>query len=164
MIRTLLRFLYLTSLILWLGSMVYFSLFVTPKIFGTLSLDIAGKLVGALFPSYYGIGMASGLVLFLSALYFALKGKGRLSWLNTSLIALMFILTLYAGVALHPQIRATKAKAEATTESTERGKAFARFGRLHRLAIAVNTIVLLTGIGVVFITGSRREILFPDGE
>ena len=162
-IRVLIRFLYLASLILWLGSMVYFSLFVTPKVFGTLSLDTAGRLVGALFPSYYGIGMASGLVLLLSAIYFAIKGRGRLSWLNVSLVAIMLLLTLYAGLILHPRIRAAKVEVHRAGPETK-GMVYERFGNLHREAIAINTVVLLAGIGVVFLTGLRRETLFPDGE
>ncbi len=161
--RALARFLYLSSLILWLGSMVYFSLFVTPKVFGTVTLEVAGRLVGALFPSYYGIGMVSGAILLLSALYLSAKGRGRMAWFNTALIALMLVLTLYAGLILHPRIRTAKTEAQEAGPG-EKGRIYATFGRLHREAIAINTVVLVAGIGVVFLTALRREILFPDGK
>ncbi len=158
------RLLYLSSLILWLGSMVYFTLFVTPKVFGTVSLEMAGRLVEALFPSYYGIGMLSGLVMIVATLYLTLKGRKLLQWVNTVLIGIMLILTLYAGLILHPEIRIVKAEADKAIEPAIKNQALARFGRLHRTAIVVNTVVLVAGIGVVILTGCRREILFPDGE
>ena len=49
---TFLNFIYLLSLVCWIGSIIFFSFFVAPVVFKNLEREIAGDLVGSIFPRY----------------------------------------------------------------------------------------------------------------
>ena len=49
---TLIDFIYLLSLVCWIGSIIFFSFFVAPIVFETLESKKAGELVGVIFPYY----------------------------------------------------------------------------------------------------------------
>jgi len=54
------------SLGVWLGTIVFFSFVGAPKAFGVLEEDDAGDYVNAVFPIYYIVGAASGVVAFVT--------------------------------------------------------------------------------------------------
>ena len=56
------RQLTLTAIAVWLGAMGFFAFIVAPAAFGALEPDAAGRFVSAVFPRYYGLGLALGLV------------------------------------------------------------------------------------------------------
>ena len=56
---TLIDFIYLLSLVCWIGSIIFFSFFVAPIVFETLESKKTGELVGVIFPYYYMVGTAS---------------------------------------------------------------------------------------------------------
>jgi hypothetical protein len=151
--QSILNFVYLATLIVWVGGIVCFSFLVAPALFAALPGPAAGDAVGAIFPRYYAAGYACGAVLLgLCALLYRDFGKQRWWRMNTALFAVMLLLTLYAGLvtlprtaALRPQIRAAEAPPEVRAE----------FGRLHGLAVALNSVVLLCGLGAVAVSAGR---------
>ncbi|MZH42488.1 MAG: DUF4149 domain-containing protein, partial [Nitrospinae bacterium] len=61
---SLLNFIYLLSLVCWIGSIIFFSFFVAPVVFKTLEREKAGEIVGIIFPRYYMVGyVCGGLIL-----------------------------------------------------------------------------------------------------
>src|SRR5262249_61838438 len=56
------RQLTLTAVAVWLGAMGFFAFIAAPAAFGALDRDAAGRFVSAVFPRYYGVGLALGLV------------------------------------------------------------------------------------------------------
>ncbi len=148
------RIIYLFVLAIWMGTMVYFSFFATPEIFRAFPRDMAGRIVGALFPAYYKIGMLSGFVLFITSLYLSLLAKTRIAWASTLLVTVMFILTLYGGLILHPEVKAVKARMhQITAESPEYQIVHSRFRKLHGRSMLINVIVLITGAGALLLFG-----------
>ena len=53
---TLIHFIHLLSLVMWMGSIIFFSFFAAPAVFRLLDRQKAGEVVGAIFPKYYGLG------------------------------------------------------------------------------------------------------------
>ena len=53
---TLIHFIHLLSLVMWMGSIIFFSFFAAPAVFRLLDRKQAGEVVGAIFPKYYGLG------------------------------------------------------------------------------------------------------------
>jgi hypothetical protein len=137
----------------WLGVMGLFAGAVAPAAFAVLSREDAGRLVGALFPRYYGAGAGLGAVALAA---FAAGAAGR-PWraaeaITAGLLALMLALTLYAWLAVLPAAQA--ARAEAARQGPASAGAVA-FARLHRLSTALNGAVLLAGVGAVVLLARR---------
>ena len=62
------NFIYLLSLVCWLGSIIFFSFFVVPVVFKTLDREKAGEIVGIIFPRYYKLGYVCGALILLSCM------------------------------------------------------------------------------------------------
>jgi hypothetical protein len=144
-----LRVLHLIALSLWVGSIVFFSFIVAPGIFGALPSQEAGRVIGTIFPRYYGLGIGCGLVTVLSAL--ALQWQGNGDWrIGLALTTGMLALTLYAGLVIQPRAAAMRPLLhDPATEATTKPE----FDRLHKLAVALNVIVLLDGLVALGLRG-----------
>ena len=151
--RSIVKFVYLATLVIWVGGIVCFSFLVAPALFGALSSEAAGDAVGAIFPRYYAVGYVCGVVLLaVCALLYRDAGSQRWWRVSTALFAVMLLATLYAGMvilprtaALRPQIRAAEASPETRAE----------FGRLHGLAVGLNGLVLVCGVTAIALGAGR---------
>ena len=56
MLITIAKFFHLMSLVVWIGSIIFFSFFGAPSIFKVLDRGLAGDVVGSIFPKYWMIG------------------------------------------------------------------------------------------------------------
>jgi len=137
-------FIYLLSLVCWLGGMVFFSIFSAPVIFRVLSRADAGKVVSGIFPRYYLLGYIAGAVALVLALYFCVLRSERLWWiLSAAALALALGLTVYAGAVLRPRIDAIHMVTEEQNPDTARK---AEFDRLHRLSVSLNGGVMVLNL------------------
>ena len=143
------------AIALWLGAMGFFAFVVAPAAFTTLEREAAGKFVGAVFPRYYTMGLALGLVALagLGARWFGAGWRG-LDWLPVGLILLMLALTLYAGAVVLPAAHAAR---EAMRQAGMDPAAAAGFARLHRLSGILNAVVMVSGVLLLVIELSRRR-------
>jgi Domain of unknown function (DUF4149) len=137
-------FIYLLSLVCWLGGMVFFSIFSAPIIFRVLARADAGKVVSGIFPRYYLLGYIAGAVALVLAVYFCVLRNGRLWWiLSAAALALALGLTIYAGGVLRPRIDAIHIVAE---EQNPDPVHKAEFDRLHRLSVSLNGAVMVLNL------------------
>ena len=150
-----LRWMYLLSLAVWLGSIVFFSFFAGPSIFQTLPKEEAGKVVSGIFPKYYRMGYA--------CVALALVSLGGLNWKKglpgapAGLLLVMAAGTLLMDIGIAPRVRALKAELSKSRGET-RPTLESRFKRWHGLSMAVNLMVLLLGIAVLGWTAMHLEI------
>jgi hypothetical protein len=135
--------------------MGFFAFVIAPAAFTVLDREAAGRFVSVVFPRYYAIGLALGLVgLFgLGVRWFGGGWRG-LDWVTAGLVLLMLALTLYAGAVLLPAAHAARETARAAVADPA---AAAGFARLHRLSSILNVIVMVSGILVVVIETVRRR-------
>ncbi|MBI3783220.1 MAG: DUF4149 domain-containing protein [Deltaproteobacteria bacterium] len=147
---TLIKSLYLLSLIVWIGTIVFFSFVGAPGIFRSLSPVDAGKVVGVIFPNYYILGYVCGTILLLAAAWLRNAAASQGEWsLVTALAGLMLALTLYAGLAIQPRAAALRPQLhEEATAATVKPE----FDRLHHRAVQLNAAVLLAGLVVTILT------------
>lgn len=136
--NALLNFLELLSLVLWLGAIVFFSFFVAPALFRVLGEAQAGKMVRAIFPRYYMLGIGCGIVLT------AVQVLRGLLWYWGGMIkpaivifTLLTLLNLYARQGLTPAINAARDAGPAQKPL---------FDRLHHRSVLLNAFVLLIGL------------------
>ena len=158
---SLLKTLHVLALVVWVGEIVFFSFVAAPAIFGTLKAaesgldpdkgaEVAGRVVGAIFPVYYRLGYACGAILLITSLAMLSGALARNGWLlNSGLVAVMLALTLYAGLVVQPRASALRPQIHDPTAAVT---AKPEFDRLHRLAVILNGAVLLCGVGVTILT------------
>jgi hypothetical protein len=154
-VSTVVKWLYLMALIVWVGQVVFFSFVAAPSLFRTFPTAAgpeAGRAVGAIFPTYYRVGYLCGGILLVTSLVLAGSAGARLWWsVNSLLAAIMLAATLYAGVVVHP--RASALRAQIREASTPPGVK-EEFDRLHQLAVQLNGAVLVCGVVVSVITAA----------
>ncbi|HJU12752.1 MAG TPA: DUF4149 domain-containing protein [Candidatus Binataceae bacterium] len=137
-------FIYLLSLVCWLGGMVFFSIFTAPVIFRVLARADAGKVVSGIFPRYYLLGYIAGAIALALALYFCFLRSGRLWWmLSAAALAIALGLTIYAGAVLRPRIDAIHIVAEEPSPEAARKL---EFDHLHRLSVSLNGGVMVLNL------------------
>src|SRR6185437_8277791 len=122
-------FVYLLSLVCWLGGMVFFTALIAPVLFKTLPMAEAGKLLSVLFPRYYILGYICGAIGLVLAIY---------------LCAMR--MTVYAGAVVRPRVGAIRAVTEEATPDPARR---AEFDRLHHLSVMLNGGVMLLNLAAL---------------
>jgi hypothetical protein len=145
-------FIYLISIVVWLGGMVFFTIIAAPSIFAVLATADAGKVVSTIFPRYYVMGYAAGTISLILAIYFALQHGPRLWWgLAAFALGVALAMTLYAGAALRPRINAIR---DVTTEANPDPVRKAEFDQLHRLSVALNGGVMVLNLFALLSTAT----------
>jgi uncharacterized membrane protein len=148
------RQLTLAAVAVWLGAMGFFAFIVAPTAFTTLDRETAGRFVSVIFPRYYAVGLALGLVaLFGLAVRWMGGGWRGLDWLSAVGVLLMLALTVYAGAVVLPAAHAAREAARVAGADP----AAAGFARLHRLSGILNVIVLASGMLVLVLETVRRR-------
>jgi hypothetical protein len=135
----------LVALSLWVGTMVGVAFLVAPAAFGALEREVAGRLMGGVFPRYYAVGLGLGLVAAVGALAVASRAGSWTAWAALISVTLMLFLTAYAAVVLLPEIRALAAG----------GVQSDRLMHLHRMAMLANGAVFLAGLVAIALTMAR---------
>jgi hypothetical protein len=145
-------FVYLLSLVCWLGGMIFFSILGAPVIFRVLARPDAGRVVSGIFPRYYLMGYVAGAIALVLALYFCVLGSGRVWWILSAVaLALALALTIYAGAVLRPQIDAIHFVAE---EQNADPAHKLRFEHLHRLSVSLNGGVMVLNLLALLTTAA----------
>ncbi len=136
------NFIYLLSLVVWIGSIVFFSFFAAPVIFKTLEREKAGEVVGIIFPRYYLIGYISGVI----ALAILLITSQSFTDIKLVLILIMLSCSVIAGQVVGPKARNLKPMIKSEEDSEKLEELKAKFSKLHSLSVKLNGAVLLLGL------------------
>ncbi len=151
MASTLLNFIYLLSLVCWIGSIIFFSFFVAPVVFKTLEREKAGEVVGIIFPRYYKLGYVCG-VLVLGVLL--LTEPAGLKWCA---LGIMMLGSGLAGLVVNPKAKSLKDKLKSASE-TERAGFEAGFKTLHSLSVKLNAGVLFAGLWLLWLSAENFKL------
>jgi hypothetical protein len=127
------RFIYATAVAVWLGMVVSFSFAFLPVIHSVLERGRARELLHRIFPRYYTVGIACGLIAVASVSLtpdhplFPFAERVRLALP----IVVSLLCTLSAYAVLFPRLA-----------QMQHGDAPQRFERLHQVSAMLNTTVL----------------------
>ena len=133
----------------WVGGSALFTFVLTPILFKTQPRDLAGRIVGVLFPGYFRWGLACGAV----ALVCLLIVRGRLFLPSLLLLVLMLGLTSFQAFSVEPRAAALKGRI-ASFETTPKEDPLRRsFSRLHGISMVCNLGVLAGGVILVILQG-----------
>lgn len=117
------------SLGLWLGSMVFFSFVAAPRVFAVLEDDAAGRVVNDIFPRYYAVGQALGIVALLAGI-----GTGFLHRFDLFVTVFLLTVTVATGATTYARW-VLLPKMEAAGEDA--------FAQYHRHSVALNAVSIL---------------------
>jgi uncharacterized protein DUF4149 len=139
--------LYRLAVSLWAGGNAIFTLMLTPILFKTENSDVAGRIVGNLFPGYFRWGLACGVI----ALVCRLAGRGLDLKLPVIVLAAMLALTSFQAFYVEP--RAAKLKQEIVSfEKTSKEDPLRKeFSKLHGVSALCNLAVLAGGVLLVLL-------------
>lgn len=151
------RFVHLSSLVVWIGSMAFFSFIAAPAIFKILLRETAGDVVGEIFPKYWLIGYICSIVALLTLIYMAASEK-MIPVMKISLLVIMTLITFYSGLAVGSKAREIKAEIRATEDTAKKESLRAKFKSLHLRSVTLNVIVLILGIIFVFFTAYSMTV------
>jgi Domain of unknown function (DUF4149) len=145
--RSFARFLLLLSLVVWIGSIVFFSFVLAPTVFSVLpAQEIAGAIVGRSLGALHRIGLVCGVV-FLAATFLPTFRQVKALRL---LVGLMLLCTALSQFRITPQMESIRAAVGGPIQALppqDAGRA--TFDRLHRTSVMLEGVVLLAGIGAV---------------
>lgn len=146
---TLIHFIHLLSLVMWMGSIIFFSFFTAPAVFRLLDRQKAGEVVGSIFPKYYAIGYTCSV---LAAATLMLSPR-TIAGPPLIFLTVMTACTFYAGLVINPQARVLKQQMQ---EQPENRKALEpQFKSLHGWSVRLNATVLIFGLGLLWTTAMR---------
>ncbi len=147
--NTLIHFIHLLSLVVWMGSIIFFSFFAAPSVFRVLDRQQAGEVVGAIFPKYYAIGYICSALAAATLILSPRETEGP----PLIFLAVMAACTFYAGLVINPQARALKQQMKDAPEDREAIEP--HFRSLHGWSVRLNAAVLIFGLGLLWTTAMR---------
>ncbi len=129
---------YRLAVAFWMGGAALFTFVLTPIIFKSYNRDMAGQIVGYLFPGYFRWGLACGAV----ALVCQLLIRGRNFVPVLALIVIMLVLTSFQAFFIEPRAAALK-KEIPSFETTPKDHPLRKeFARLHGISAVCNLAVV----------------------
>jgi len=150
------RWLQLLAMVVWVGGIIFFAFVLAPVSFHTLpTVQLAGSVVGAALKLFDRVALSCGL-LFLAAtgwLYaespMRLKGRYELELLLT---AIMLLATAYLHWGILPPMDRDRAQVGGDISAAALDNpAHIHFDRLHKRSEHVEELVLIVGLGMVFL-------------
>ena len=145
------NFIYLLSLVCWLGAIIFFSFFVAPAVFKALDREKAGELIGIIFPRYYKLGYVCGALILCS---FMMIGEVGLKWCAWGI---MILGSGIAGLVINPKAKKIKEQLKSSSENDILSLE-AKFKTLHSLSVKLNALVLFSGLWLLGLTASNFHL------
>ncbi len=137
--------LYRLVISLWAGGNAIFTLMLTPILFKTESRDVAGRIVGNLFPGYFRWGLACGAI----ALVCRLAGRGFDLKLPVILLAAMLAITTFQALYVEPRAADLKRQIGSFETTGKEDPLRKQFSKLHGVSAVCNLTVLAGGVLLV---------------
>jgi hypothetical protein len=138
---------YRLAVALWVGGVTIFTFVLTPILFKAYDRDIAGKIVGFLFPAYFRWGLGCGLVGFLTLL--VLRGRNFIP--SLVIIIVMLALTSFGAFYIEPKAAALKKEIPSFVTTPKDHPLRKEFSRLHGISAACNLTVIVGGVVLVIL-------------
>ena len=138
-----LRYVYLLTLVIWLGGMIVLGALVAPVTFQVLQAhepvigrELAGELFGSILARFHYVAYGAGGLLL--AMLFAMRLLGprpRAVGVRAAIVAAMLLISLYSGLVVLEQIDAVQAESGLAPSRLAAGDARrVRFDELHLLS------------------------------
>jgi hypothetical protein len=163
--QTILRALRLLVMVAWVGGLGFFAFVVAPVAFHSLpNAHEAGLVVGGTLRELHWIGLVGGGLFCLATawLWFWAEVPARVGFaIQLVLTFVMLGVTAYSQFSILPAMEVDRAAAGGEVETAPlENEGRVDFERLHALSERLEGLVLLCGLGVVFVLS--RESQWPE--
>jgi hypothetical protein len=142
---TLVRFLQVFTLGIWIGSILYFGAIVAPAAFSVLTLDQAGSLVGITLGRLHLMGIVAG-VIYLLVTALAARSASALLRPASLLVMMMLVLTFVSQYWVSETMNALRAQMGSVAATPATSELRASFDRLHGISVRLEMAVLIAGL------------------
>ena len=138
-----------------MGSIVFLSFVVAPGAFALFSRDQAGALVGLALGRLHVLGLICGVV-YVVARVAGARTLTALAGMAAVAVIVMLVLTLASQYWVSPklaELRAEMMTQFGSIDATPKDNPLrAAFGRLHGVSTVLELVILLLGLGALFLT------------
>lgn len=144
-LKQMLPILYRLAIASWLGGAALFTFLLTPTLFGSFNRDLAGDIVGVLFPGYFLWGLAFGVIALLCLA--GIKSSART--VSAIIIAFMLTITSVQAFVIEPKSAALKKEIHSFETTPADHPSRVQFRKLHAISASGNLAVIAGGIVLV---------------
>lgn len=139
-------------LALWVGGVALFTFIATPVIFRSFGRDMAGEIVGKLFPGYFFYNLV--LAALALSLFFLLNAdRTALTFrLSLFLLATALVINGYTVFKLHPQMQQVKQEIASFEKEPAESAARKKFRSLHGASAVLNLLHLAGGVTLLVVS------------
>lgn len=131
----------------WVGGAALFTFILTPTLFKSFDRDMAGTIVGVLFPGYFKWGLVCG-VLALGCLLFTREKR----WFASAIIIVaMLVVTSVQAFVIEPKAAALKKEIPSFVTTPADHPARQQFRKLHAVSAVSNLSVIGAGVVVIIL-------------
>lgn len=145
----------------WLGGAALFTFVLTPILFKAYSRDIAGGIVGVLFPGYFRWGLACGA----AALICLLFTKGRRAIVPGAMLTVMLAITAAQAFIIEPKAAELKQEIPSFETTPPDHPLRVQFRKLHGISAVANLAVIGAGAILVILSSlppqKKKDVPFP---
>ncbi len=148
---------YNLTLALWVGGIAVFTFIITPVIFRSFGRDLAGEIVGKLFPGYFLYNLilaAIALILFFMVAGDHSKPAARISLF---LLVLALVINAYIALKLHPDTVNVKQQITSFERESPDSPVRKKFARLHAISASLNLLLLADGAVLLLIGPALKK-------
>lgn len=139
-------FLYRLAVACWVGGACLFTFVLTPTIFKSYSRDMAGGIVGVLFPGYFKWGLVCGVIA-LATVFMSSTVEHKT--LSAVIIAVMLAITLVQAFVIEPRAAALKKEIPSFETTPKEDPLRIQFRKLHGVSAVSNLAVIVGGITLI---------------
>ena len=154
------RFLQLLSLVVWIGGIAFFAFVLAPTVFhpGILpSRQLAGQVVSRSLGILHWIGLTCGVVFLIASMLDSqiTTGFTPVFAARNLLVFVMIVLTLISMFAISTRMLELRNDMAFIDNVPHDDPRRVEFNRLHEWSTRLEGAVLLLGLGVIFLTARR---------
>jgi hypothetical protein len=157
---SLLRFLMMISLVVWLGGLIFFAFVLAPTVFSVLpTRHLAGSVVSSALAKLHWMGIVAGVIYLISSIvYFRLTtGTTHTFAARHVLLCLMLLLTLISQFGVSPKMTALRASMGEIDKVSQTDPARVAFDALHVWSTRLESGVFFLGIVVAYLTAAQLQ-------
>jgi uncharacterized membrane protein len=158
LLHSLLRYVLLLALVLWIGGIVFFSFIASPSIFKILPREQAGLVVGDIFPKYHLLGYISCVVAV--ACLLGLRQLGTVQAAGTAMILLLVMgsIQVTIGTVIGPKVIEARDAVKSGTPGPEKDRLEKKFRGLHGVSMILNLVLLILGLILLYWLAIRLQL------
>ncbi len=143
---------YLVVLSLWAGGICIFTFVVTPVIFKSYARDMAGQIVGTLFPGYFAYLLVLSVLALILLLFLKSGFDNKIESISLFLIVAAIVINLFVSFKLHPDIKNLKQEIASFESVPQESPLRNKFSRLHAVSASLNLLVFADALALIYLS------------